>query len=59
MEEYNKYINKLAVIRNCVSLICCTILAIAFNKWWLIFIAVLFTSFVENVDEGDKKCTKN
>lgn len=52
-EEY-KYLEKLCVIRNCISLICCTILAISFNKWWLVFIALLFTSYVKK-DNGGKK----
>ena len=45
--EYMKHITKLATIRNCISVICCTILSIVFHKWWLIFIALLFTTTIE------------
>lgn len=45
--EYMKHITKLAIIRNCISVICCTILSIVFHKWWLIFIASLFTTIIE------------
>lgn len=37
--------NKLCIIlvlKNIVSIICFTILAIVFNKWWLIFFSILF-----------------
>lgn len=29
-------------IQNCFAIGCCTVLAIVFNKWWLIFVAALF-----------------
>ena len=32
-------------IYDAVVLVCCTALAIAFNKWWLIFLAALFWSY--------------
>jgi len=41
-----------ALIMNCTSLICFTILAITFRKWWLIFISILFyQSFKEKNNE--------
>lgn len=49
--EHNIYLNILMVLRNCISLICFTILAIIFNKWWIVFFAILFTSFIDK----DKK----
>lgn len=52
--EYMKYITKLVIIRNCISVICCTILAIVFHKWWLIFIAILFTTFLTTTIEESK-----
>jgi hypothetical protein len=39
--------------RNVISLICFTILSIAFHKWWLIFFALIFWCSVEK-NEGDK-----
>lgn len=45
--EYNKYLNKLAVTRNITSLICFTALAIAFNKWWLVLLSLMFFSYTE------------
>lgn len=41
----------MAMIKNIVALICFTILAIVFNKWWIIFFAILFWSFIES--KGD------
>lgn len=35
------------MIRNSVSIICWTILAIIFNKWWVALFAVLFVASVE------------
>lgn len=32
--------NRLAF--NAISLVCCTALAIAFDKWWFIFLVLLF-----------------
>ena len=29
-------------IQNCLAIGCCTILAVVFHKWWLIFIAIIF-----------------
>lgn len=48
--EHSKYINKLAIIRNCISLICFTVLAIVFKNFWIVFGALLFTTFVEKGD---------
>lgn len=44
--EYEKFLNKLCVIRNSISLICFTVLSIAFNEWWIIFFSLLFTAQV-------------
>lgn len=46
-KDYNE-LSKLCVIRNSISLICFTILAIVFNKWWLIFFSALFLTYVED-----------
>lgn len=49
--EYRKNLNKLVVIRNSISLICFTILAIVFKNFWIVFGALLFTSYVGNKKE--------
>lgn len=49
--EYMKKLNKLVIIRNSISLICFTILAIAFQNFWIVFGALLFTSYVGNKEE--------
>lgn len=35
------------VLKNIVSIICFTILAIVFNKWWIVFFSILFITFFE------------
>ena len=49
--EYNKKINILATIKNCITLICFTILAIVFNKWWIIFFSIIFLTTFESKGE--------
>lgn len=42
--------NKLCIIlvlKNIVSIICFTILAIVFNRWWIIFFSILFLTTIE------------
>ena len=43
--EYEHKLNKLIMIRNSISLICFIVLAIIFNKWWLVFFSILFLSY--------------
>jgi hypothetical protein len=43
----NFEISLLCVIRNIVSLILFTYLAIAFGKWWIVLFAAFFTCSVE------------
>ena len=50
--EYYKYISKLCVIRNSISLICFTILAIIFKHWWIVFFALLFHSDIKIEEEN-------
>ena len=50
--DYNKKINILAVIKNCITLICFTILAIVFKKWWIVLFSILF---YVSVGKGDKE----
>lgn len=51
--EYNKKINILATIKNCITLICFTILAIVFNKWWIVLFSALFVVSVEKKNGSD------
>ena len=37
----------ICIIKNIVALICFTVLAIVFHKWWIILFALLFMSSVE------------
>mgnify|MGYP000673017084 CR=1 FL=1 len=46
IQQYNE-LCKLIVIRNSISLICFTILAIIFKTWWIVFFAMLFTSYID------------
>lgn len=45
--DYNLKITLLCVIKNISVLGLFTILAIAFNKWWIVFFSILFLSHVE------------
>lgn len=53
--EYNKKINILATIKNCITLICFTILAIVFNKWWIVLFSALFVVSVEKKSGSDEE----
>ena len=50
-KEYKKHLYTLMIIRNSINLICFTILAIAFQNFWIVFGALLFTSYVGNKEE--------
>lgn len=55
MNEYNK-LCLICFARNVISLICFTILAIIFNKWWIVFFSLLFWCGVEkDKDEKENK----
>lgn len=45
--EYSFKINLLCIIKNIVTIICFTILAIIFNHWWIIFFGSLFMAKAE------------
>jgi hypothetical protein len=52
--DYGYKINRLSVIENCVLIICLTVLAVVFNRWWIVFFSALFFSKVESKDKkGD------
>lgn len=36
------------MFKNAVAIVCFTLLAIIFNKWWLIFLSALFLTDFEN-----------
>lgn len=46
MRDYTK-IEIIVAIKNIVTLICFTILAVVFNKWWIVLLSILFLSNVE------------
>lgn len=45
--DYRLKINLLCVIKNVSVLGIFTILAIAFNRWWIIFFSILFLSSIK------------
>lgn len=50
-DEHTKYFGKMVkyvMIKNCVSIICFTILAIVFDKWWIAIFAILFLESVKS-----------
>lgn len=49
--EYHKYLNKLVVIKNSINIICFTILAIAFNTWWIVLFSLLFNVSVTKSED--------
>ena len=53
-KEYKKYLFKLCMIENIVTIICFTILSIVFNNFLLIFISVLFMRFVKDKEKEEE-----
>lgn len=51
--EYYRKLNKYCVIANCIKIICFTILAIIFKKWWVILFSCLFTTSIERKKEDE------
>lgn len=45
----NKY--EWLILKNIIAIICFTILAIVFNKWWIIFFSVVFLTLFESKGE--------
>lgn len=54
--DYTLKLNIICSIRNAVVIICFTVLAIVFDKWWIVFFSALFWS---NVDVKNKKGEKD
>ena len=46
MNEY-----KWLIIKNIIAIICFTILAIVFNKWWIILFSLIFLTYFESKGE--------
>lgn len=42
-------------LKNSISIVCWTILAIYFNKWWIALFAALFLSSLSTEDRKDVK----
>ena len=44
-------IYKWFILKNIIVSICFTILAIVFNKWWIVFFSLLFLTYFESKGE--------
>lgn len=53
--NYNFKLNLICTIKNIVAIICCTILAIVFNHWWIIFFSILLFGQVRTSNEEEKE----
>ena len=42
-------------LKNITTLICFTILAIVFNKWWIVLFSALFYSSIESKGDSDNE----
>ena len=45
--DYNFRVILLCLLKNVISLICFTILAVVFKHWWIVFFSLLFCSYTE------------
>lgn len=50
-EELKEKLWRYIVIRNSITIICFTVLAIVFYKWWIIFFSILFMAYEESEEE--------
>ncbi len=50
--DYRLKLNLICAIKNSISLICFTILAIVFDKWWLVLLSGLFLSSISKDEEN-------
>lgn len=46
--EYKLKLNRMCLIKNAFSLGCFTVLAIVFDKWWLVLLSALFLNSIEH-----------
>ena len=54
-ENMNKHIWWAWALKNSISIVCWTILAIYFNKWWIALFAALFLSSLSTENRKDDK----
>ncbi|MBQ1551400.1 MAG: hypothetical protein IIZ67_04780 [Bacilli bacterium] len=52
-EELKLYL--ICFVRNIICLICFTVLAIIFNKWWIVLFTILFWISVERKENKENK----
>ena len=52
-EELKLYL--ICFVRNIICLICFTVLAIVFNKWWIVLFTILFWISVERKEKKENK----
>ena len=53
--DYNFRVILLCCLKNIISLICFTILAVVFKHWWIVFFSLLFYSYTEKENQELKK----
>lgn len=52
--DYTLKLNLICAIKNAVVIICFTVLATVFNKWWIVLFSALFLNSVDNKNKkGD------
>jgi hypothetical protein len=51
--EYHFYLNLMCTIRNSISLICWTFLAIVFKIWWIALFSILFLVSIKGDDKDE------
>ena len=45
----------LPILENCVVFICLTVLAVIFNKWWIVLLSMIFWNNVRYKSKEGKK----
>ena len=54
--DYNFRVILLCLLKNVISLICFTILAVVFKHWWIVFFSLLFYSYTEKEKYFKETC---
>ena len=52
---YLEKLNRMIMIRNSISLICFTALAIVFRHWWIVLFSLLFQSYIKTNSNKSKE----
>lgn len=52
-EEYAIFLYILITTRNITAIICFTILAVVFEKWWIVFFSILFFTYAGKEKENE------